>query len=133
MGTFRPRRKSCDEELNPYDLALNIHQLMRLLNRGEVYDAIPELRPMWPRVIMVACAINDMYSERRQSTANRIWEMYVELHTTFLDMVLKMHETGTSANLAALKPIVKKVLKITTRWLVFHCTAPTGELVHVMV
>jgi hypothetical protein len=107
--------------------------MMRLLNRREVYDVVPDLQPLWPQAIRIACAISDMKSERRQDTAQRLWAMYNALYSAFLDTVRAMHERGTTEQLVKLKPIVKRVLKTEAQWLVFHCPAPGGELLHIMV
>ena len=133
MGRFRPRRRLRDVEMERYDLAPDIHQMMRLLSRGEVYNVVPGLKPIWPMVIRIACAIDDMKSERRQDTANRIWPMYTELYAAFLDRVRELHEQGDADQLANLKPIVKLVLRTDVQWLVFHCPTSDGRLIHVMV
>lgn len=133
MGKFRPRRNIYDEELRPHDFTPKIYHLMQVLNRGEVYDAIEELRPLWWQAIRVACRINRLKTERRQATARLIWSLYCGLYDAFLDKVREMHENGTSPKLAALKAFFKRVLNIEPQWLIFHCVNDAGEILHVMV
>jgi len=132
MGKFR-RRSNFDEELRPHDFKPKIYHLMQVLNRGEVYAAIEELRPIWWQAIRVACRINRLKTQRRQATARLIWSLYRELYHAFLDKVREMHENGTSPKLVALKPFFARYLNIDPQWLIFHCVTETGEILHVMV
>jgi hypothetical protein len=133
MCAFRPRRSNFDVELAPHDLKPNVHQMMLVLNHGEVYDLIPELRPLWWKAIRVACRINRLKTERRQDTAHLLWSLYRELYGAFIDRVREMHEKGESHKLVALKPLIRRYLRINPQWLVFHCGTDSGEILHVMV
>lgn len=133
MGKFRPRRNNYDVALKPYDLSPTIQQMMTLLRRGELYYAVPELRPLWRHAILVACQINNLKRERRQPHARQLWSMYSGLYKAFLDKVREMHENGMAHKLAPMKSFFKRFMNIEPQWLVFHCMGSSGELLHVMV
>lgn len=133
MWTKEDRRKACGNEHEEYDLAPDIHQMIQLLSRGEVYEKIPDLQPLWPKVVRAFCEIRYEQQARRRDITEFIWDRYTALYNEFLDIVRGMHEADTAERLAALKPIATKALKITARWLVFHCPTEDGGVVHVMV
>jgi hypothetical protein len=119
-------------EGKPHDFTPTIHQLIELMQHKQFYDAVEDFEPLWSTAVLLAAEIRHRTKCRRADNTQFIWQRYQRLEWLFHDTVRDMQTRGVEQRLTALKPVIKRVLRIDARWLVFHC--PLGDgVVHVMV